>query len=104
MKKIIIIALLACTSAHAEFRNGNKLLEELEGSTFSRGLALGYIMAVTDATGTSHCAPSELTGGQIQDMVKNFLVKSPEIRHLPASTIVEYLLSKTWPCKKGTAL
>jgi hypothetical protein len=105
MKKTIIVALLACTSAHAEFRTGNKLLDDLNGSTFTQGLALGYIMGVVDTSaGTNHCPPSTLTGGQAQDMVKNFLVNTPAIRHMPAPTIIEYLFNQTWPCKKGSSL
>lgn len=104
MKRAIVLMLIA-GSAHAEFRTGNKLLDDLNGSTFSQGLALGYIMGVVDASGgTNHCPPSTLTGGQAQDMVKNFLVSTPAIRHMPAPTIIEYLFNQTWPCKKGSSL
>jgi hypothetical protein len=108
MKKQILamMACLACASAQAEFRTGNKLLDEMvNGSTFANGLALGYIMGVTDATGgTNHCPPASVTAGQIQDMVKATLVDAPAIRHLPASAIIEYTLNKAWPCAKGKSL
>lgn len=107
IKTTILCAALLATSAHAEFRTGNKLLDEMNSEVnFSKGLALGYIMGVTDAgNGTNHCPPSTVTAGQLQDMVKNMLDGTPAIRHMPADAIVYYVLNKAWPCaKKGTAL
>lgn len=107
MTRIFLIALLFSASAHAEFRTGNKLLNEIQvDNLFSNGLALGFVMGVTDAgSGTNHCPPSTVTAGQLQDMVKNILTETPAIRHMPASSIIEYTLNKAWPCaKKGSSL
>ena len=106
MKKILAIAALVCTSAHADFRDGNKLLAEMRGTTFEQGMSLGYVMAVADAGGgINHCIPATVTAGQIQDMTRNMLDKTPAVRHLPASLIIEYVLKDVWPCsKKGSSL
>ena len=99
---IILAAALAASSAHAEFRTGNKLLSEINSDVpFTNGLSLGYLMGVTDAGGGSnHCPPPEVTAGQINDMVKKSLTDTPSIRHLPADAIVYYVLRTAWPCAK----
>jgi hypothetical protein len=105
-KIIIICTALLATVAHADFRDGNKLLAEMKGTTFEKGMALGYVMAVADTRGSETlCIPSTVTAGQVIDMTQNMLEKNPSIRHLPASAIVEYTLREVWPCaKKGGAL
>ena len=102
MKKQILtmLACCVCTVAQAQFWTGNRLLEEIvDDEAVSNGLALGFVMGVTDANGGSnHCPPKNVTSGQVMDMVKEMLVDIPEIRHLPAAAIVEYKLNKVWPC------
>ena len=103
MKKIItIIALFVAASAHAEFKDGNKLLSELNHEVFyTRGVAMGYIMGVSDAgAGVIHCAPPNVTAGQVQDMVKNYLESTPAMRHWTADVIINYVLKSAWPCPK----
>lgn len=105
MKAMIATLALACCSAHAEFRDGNKLLNEINsGASFSEGLALGYIMGVTDfSVGVTHCAPPTVTAGQLRDMVKMYLTDNPQHRHVTADAIINRVLSGTRPCpKKGT--
>lgn len=108
MRPLILAVLLACAgAAHAEFRTGNRLLSEMNDSTyFAQGMAMGYVIGVADANnGTNHCLPATATVGQLHDMVKNMLIETPAVRHLPADTIVNYVLNKAWPCaKKGQAL
>lgn len=105
MRSALLTLALLCGSAHADFKDGNKLLAELNdpGAVFS-SVGIGYITGVTDAYGgVTHCAPQGVTAGQIRDMVKNYLENNPAIRHLPASMIVSHVLKSTWPCaKKGT--
>lgn len=107
MKNILILLALCATTAHAEFRDGNKLLSELNETTpYSRGLAMGYVMGVTDSGfGTNHCPPGSVTAGQVSDMVRNNLQDVPAVRHLNADSIIFYVLNKAWPCaKKGTGV
>ena len=101
MRRLILIAAMAATTtAHAEFRTGNRLLNEINSdSPFANGLALGYIMAATDAGyGTNHCPPQEVTSGQIQDMVKKTLTDAPAVRHIAADALIYYVLKTAWPC------
>lgn len=104
MKKAIIIAALLCGTAHAEFKNGNKLYSEMTGNVSDELIAIGYVMGVADAYhGVLHCAPSTVTAGQITDMVKQHFVVNPATRHITADAIIGHVLGKQWPCpKKGS--
>ena len=107
MKFKALILAICCTSAQAEFHDGNKLLSMLkDGGYFNPGYAMGYIIGVTDmGLGIVHCAPTNVTAGQLNDMVKNYLENSPAERHLSGDLIVNRILKATWPCpKKGNAL
>lgn len=108
MKKIALTLLAAASIgvAHAEFADGNKLLSDMNGDTMDRMHALGYITGVFD-TGRSviHCPPSNITAGQLNDMVKNYLINVPAERHLTGDTIVNRVLKAMWPCaKRGNSL
>lgn len=49
MKWIGAVALSICISTHAEFKDGNNLLDDMNASDyFSRGVALGYVMGVSE--------------------------------------------------------
>lgn len=104
MKKAIIIAALMCGTAHAEFRDGNKLYSQMTGTTTDEIAAIGYIMGVSDAVqNVVHCAPPTVSAGQVYDMVKQHLQSNPATRHFTGDTIIAYVLGKAWPCpKKGT--
>ena len=108
MKRLLILAALLCGSAQAQFRTGNQLLTETqEPASYRSGLAMGYIMGVTDAgNGVNFCPPSNVTAGQISDMVRNRLFDTPAIRHLPADIIIYSILEPVWPCakKRGGAI
>jgi hypothetical protein len=107
--KRLALTLLATASigvAHAEFADGNKLLKDMNGDIYDRMHAMGYVTGVFD-TGRSiiHCPPSNVTAGQINDMVKNYLDNIPADRHLTGDTIVNKVLKSVWPCaKRGNAL
>lgn len=100
MKKLLTVLLFVPVMAHAEFKTGNELYADLNAeSTVSRAVGLGYIMGVADATrNMTHCAPAEVTAGQINDMVKKHLANTAELRHYTADIIVSYVLKKAWPC------
>jgi hypothetical protein len=105
MKKLLIL-LAFCGSAHAEFRDGNKLLSDLQGDIYDRMHALGYIVGVADmGRGFVNCMPENATAGQINDMVKNYLINTPADRHMTGDVIVNKVLKAVWPCaKRGTSL
>lgn len=95
-----LLLLLFAGAAHAEFWDGNKLLSRIESSNFyEQGLAMGYVIGIADmGYGVIHCAPSNVTAGQLNDMVKNYLNNVPAQRHRSGDVIVNHVLKSTWPC------
>lgn len=85
--------------------DGNQLLSEMRGpETFKKLYALGYIAGVADTgNGVTHCSPSTVTLGQVQDMTEQFLVGNPAIRDLPADILIVRMLNSHWPCPKKPA-
>lgn len=101
MKKIIVASIVAlCTTAQAEFWDGNRLYEKLNSTNyFDQGTAMGYIIGVSDTgMGVLHCAPATATAGQVQDMVAQYLRIYPERRTRTADSIVVDTLKAAWPC------
>ena len=108
MRAVVLAALVMTTAAQAgTFWDGNTLYNKLNGSTMEQMQALGYIMGAADALDTATiCAPLNVTAGQINDMMKNYLENYPAVRHLPADSIINVVLGRMWPCekKKGQSL
>ena len=107
MKKLLVVlaAGALCAGAHAEFKDGNRVLSQMNGDFGDRMLIMGYVTGVIDAlSGVTICAPANLTAGQSVDMVKMYLEQNPAIRHLAGDAIVNKVMSTMWPCKKGQAL
>lgn len=103
MKRAIAAAALValCATAQAAFWDGNTLHSHLNGNTSEQILASGFIMGVADSLhGDVQCAPSNVSVGQVRDMVAGFLGRVPNARHLPAHALVAYVLINTWPCQK----
>ena len=104
MKKLLIALLFVPTMSQAAFRSGNELLSDMNATdSFSRGLALGYIMAATDMARTIwFCPPNDgggITAGQIHDMVKNYLTNNPAIRNRSADSLMIEILGAWYPCR-----
>ena len=99
-----LAAILLCVSisAHAEFKDGNDLLNDMDSAhTVNQAVALGYVMGVADVgIGYLHCAPANVKAGQLRDMVQNYLRNTPAERHLSADTTINKILKVTWPCPK----
>jgi hypothetical protein len=109
MKHIITaLALVASTTASAQFYSGNELLQRMDSdNAHNQMLAMGYVAGVVDMTrGDFHCAPANVTLGQVRDMVRNYLVNTPANRHMNGSVLVTLPLMNVWPCpaKKGGSL
>jgi hypothetical protein len=98
----IVLAALLATSAHADFKSGNEILENINSDNYyNKGNAMGYIMGVVDAySGIYICPPATITGGQIQDIVKSYLAQTPSTRHQGASVLVYSAMVEFFPCKK----
>lgn len=105
MKKLLLLAVMTCGAAHAEFKDGNKLYSDLTGTTAQQMVGMGYVMGVADAlSNVTVCAPPNVTAGQVTDMVRLYLEEQPQLRHFMADSLVNRVLSKAWPCKKGQSL
>lgn len=108
MKKLIFIITLLCGTAHAEFYTGNDLYSRLTSDNHLERMAgLGFIIGVFDASQRiDHCAPDNITAGQVRDMVRQHMDSTPSLRHYAADVQVRFVLSRAWPCpkKNGSAL
>ena len=106
MKRFLITVCMCSSLAHAEFKDGNKLLSDLNGDVYDRMHAMGYIVGVYDmGRSVIHCGPSNVTAGQINDMVKNYLENVPAERHYTGDILVNRVLKAVWPCaKRGSTL
>ena len=105
MKRLLLPLLLCCTAAQAEFYTGNDLLRQMNGNHSEKMSALGYVAGVSDALQKAvHCAPMNVTVGQIHDMFYQHLTSRPEVRHFSADSILANLLKNTWPCRRGDSI
>jgi len=100
MKALLASLMFVCTSASAMYENGNKLLNDMEGTTTAKMYALGYIVGVADAYGTADllCIPGTVTKGQLNDVVHISLRTNPSMRDLPADLLVLSALGVYWDC------
>jgi hypothetical protein len=99
---ITFILALFCVTAHAEFFSGNDVYEL--HSTNEKGF-LYYTAGVFDSGHNAyHCAPSNVTTGQVADMFYQFLRDNPNVRSFTAESIARSLFKTTWPCpaKRGS--
>ena len=103
MKHLILCTALLAGTAHAEFWDGNTLLQRMTGNHSEQMNALGYVMGVADAyNGKEFCPRSgNITSGQINDVVKVYLERNPSLRHLTADLLTMVALSQVWPCPKN---
>lgn len=110
MKHLIAILAMTSATAHAEFWDGNALLKRMNGDQYDKFAALGYVAGASDVgQGVHHCAPTNVTVGQVSDMVKKTLETMPEHRHKSADSFVITALSVAFPCpdrksSRGTTL
>lgn len=107
MRRALILALALSGPAYAEFMDGNKLLKDMKDSSyFLQGHAMGYVVGIADmGLGIVHCAPANVTAGQLNDMIKNYLENMPAERHKTADEIINKVLKTMWPCaKRGSTM
>jgi len=99
MKKLLVALLFVPIMARAEFFSGNDLLRLLNGNTSDQIQSLGYIQGVFDVyVRATICPPANITAGQLQDMIKNYLTNSPATRHKTAESLINEALKGVWPC------
>ena len=103
MKKLLVALLMLPALARAEFWTGNDLHANLTSSDVMLKMqALGYIMGAYDV-GVSlfFCPPNQrnITAGQINDIVKQYLERNPSTRNRTADQLVLEALKQVWPCQ-----
>jgi hypothetical protein len=115
MKRLILALAMVVMVSPAwggAFDTGNRLYEkcstEKTSPTYYQNMdyCLAYVVGIVDAVngadrgidGYKICVPDSANRGQAADIVLAWLTKSPEKRHLSASTHVMYALHKAWPC------
>lgn len=103
MKKLLLALAVACSPAHADFINGNVLLNDINGDTWSaKGFANGYISGVANALDdVLFCLPNGVTVGQLVDVTSRYLRNNPAQRHKGASLLIVNALVQVWPCKRN---
>jgi hypothetical protein len=101
MRKLLAVLLLTPTLAMAEFYTGNTLLSKMRSTSLvDNSLALGYVLGVFDSNHSiTHCPPANVTAGQVQDMIKQFLEQAPSVRNSTADVIIQAVLMEAWPCQ-----
>lgn len=90
---------------HVAFRSSNALYKDCTAQTndlVARSLCLGYVAGAADMLDEMKvtCRPTEVTVGQMRDIVVNYHRDHPESRHYAAPDEVSAVLAKTFPCKK----
>jgi len=104
MRYAILLSALLALPVHAEFKDGNKLLAQLQGTLMEQSNAMGYITGIHDTMlGVSHCSPDNVTVGQVSDMVRSYLSNVPAERHRTGDVIVMHVLKTAWPCAERAA-
>lgn len=100
MKKFALVLALCSASAHAEYKDGNKLLEELMSpDVVPQMVALGYVEGVADVwQNISVCIPLNVQAKQVADVVKNYLWSNPQNRQYSADSLAIEGLKAVWPC------
>ena len=101
MKKLIVAATAALMfAAHADFKDGNKLYNQITSSnSIDQMVALGYITGVSDSyDGIFFCIVGGVTAGQEVDVVRKHLFQNPELRNQEAIVLVSAAFGAAWPC------
>lgn len=100
MKKLVTALAFVPMMAHAEFMDGNILLQKQRSTSVVENMvALGYVQGVFDANQqVSHCAPNTILAGQVNDLVRQYLEYNPALRNKTADVLLSDLFKKTWPC------
>ena len=103
-----MIALLASASAHAQFKDGNYVYNQMQKDYASSEWfnAIGYVVGVADSNnGVIFCLPQTATAMQLFDLSKQYFAENPASRHFPAAILISAALARPFPCpKKGTKL
>jgi hypothetical protein len=104
MKRLLLIALLFAGSAQAELSleiTGNQLLSKLRGVRSEQEQAIVFIRDVLEASPRVCLTPDVVNMRQPATLVMLELLENPNLRPIKAVVLVDVILAKRWPCKKG---
>lgn len=108
MKTAALILAVLCGGAQAQQSSILYTGQDLHARfTSDRAMALAYIAGVADSqSGVTICIPpGQVTLGQMGDMVRQSLERTPSERHLSADVYVQVTLSNRWPCaRRGSGI
>src|SRR5262249_58172036 len=78
--------------SHTTFRTGNELYESCTSQTnlALNTFCLAYVAGIFDALESLKmtCRPTEVSMGQAQDLITNYLRDHPEARHVASAVLV----------------
>jgi hypothetical protein len=99
---IVLAAWVFCSSPDfADFQDGNTLLQDCTQQDLL--FCVGYIDGIADALrknwvdGFRACLSENVTAGQLKDIVVQYLLLNPAVRHTAAVGLVSYAISKAFP-------
>ena len=109
---VVLAAMLVSGPALGYFMSGNDLLDrcrlvdigDYEGGV-GFGFCLGYTLGIVDVMigqeihGSQLCSPDNVEGGQLRDIVVQYLEENPAERHFSAESLVAKVLSEAFPCQ-----
>lgn len=105
MKRILLIVslLMFSTFSNAQFYTGNDLKQKCAASSYTEdAICMGYVTGVYDilkAQGTI-CSSGGVTVGQLQEIIKKYLIQYPERLHFTAESLVRSSFRDAFPCSR----
>lgn len=117
MKRLLLIAVFICVSysasAQSTSTSGARYLVPCQLATgvrqsattdlieaMDQGICVGILRAAFYFTaGTSFCPPNEVTAGQINRVVVQYLEQRPQDQHLHLAELAERAWIAAWPCR-----
>lgn len=106
MKKILLATALVLSGTSVSAIDGNELLSNIRGAEgdFAEGLSSGYILGIHNTLQAAGfiCTPNGVSGSQIADIMEDFLVNNPKIRHEGAFDLIYTAFTNTFPCNGNT--
>jgi len=110
MKRLLLCAVLVVGMAGPAgavriFKTGNNLLAVCQDDA-KQLVCYGYVQGIADTLGANPiagwraCLATNVTVGQVTDIVVAWLKANPQARHLAAHSLVAQALEEAFPCKK----
>ena len=103
----IQISLFMTNNSMADFKDGNDVLRDCTSDNMVQGsFCYGYVDAIADVlasrnnvNGITSCIPRSVTTMQLKDIVVQFMILNPTLRHYGASGIVARAISEAFHCR-----